>query len=176
MNIFEQDRRRSFLNSMKIESRDMLDLYRLIKSVDLHVKGDYDITKYGRLQNLKEESFQKEAADLKQSVMSVYQNVVDDKWRFKFACLSAIEFYLYGEPRASTCRKMTFTPEKVSSYEALKGSFNWVRDGCYETRGSEVVALNPLFESEVSFINNFINLVSWYNNDGTVNHQFFRTT
>lgn len=177
MNIFEQDRRRSFLSSLKIESRDMLDLYRLMKSVDLHVKGDFDITQYGRLQTLKEESFQKESADFKQAVMIVYQNVVDDKWRFKHAAASAIELYLNGEPRASTCRKMNFAPEKVESYPAvLDEKFNWFRDGCFMTQGDETVALNPLFGAEVSYINNFKRLISWYNTGGTVNLEFFRTT
>lgn len=177
MNIFQQDRRRSFINNMKIENQGMLDLYRLLKSIDLHVKGDYDIVKYGRLQKLKEESFQKESTDLKQAVMSVFQNVVDDKWKFKISALCAIEFYLNGEPRAHTSRKMNFDPSKVLSYPALDDeSFGWFKEGCYKTIRGEVVAVNPLFETEVFFINNFKRLVSWYNMEGTINREFFRTT
>ena len=176
MNIFQQERRRSFINNMKIETQEMLDLYRLLKSIDLHVKGDYDIVKYGRLQKLKEESFQKESADLKQAVMAVFQNVVDDKWKFKISALCAIEFYLNGEPRVHTSRKMNFDPSKVSSFRALEDeSFGWFKDGCYETRGNEVIAVNPLFETEVMFINNFKRLISWYNMEGTINREFFRT-
>lgn len=176
MNIFEQDRRRSFINNLKVEGQDMLDLYRLVKSVDLHIKGDYDITSYGSLQKLKEESFQKEAADLKQVVMSVYQNVVDDKWRFRIAALCALEFYLNGEPRAHTCRKLTFDPTKVLSLPALEDeSFEWSKAGCYRTVDGQTIAVNPLFESEVLYINNFKRLISWYNMEGAINREFFRT-
>lgn len=176
MNIFEQDRRRSYINNLKIEGQDMLDLYRLVKSVDLHIKGEFDITKYGRLQKLKEESFQKEAADLKQVVMSVYQNVVDDKWRFRIASICALEFYLNGEPRAHTCRKMSFDPTKIPSLMALEDeSFEWFKPGSFKTVEGQVIAINPLFEGEVLYINNFKRLVSWYNMEGTINREFFRT-
>lgn len=176
MNVFQQDRRRTFINNMRIEGQDMLDLYRLVKSIDLHVKGDFDITKYGRLQKLKEESFQKEAADLKQVVAGVYQNVVDDKWRFKIASLCALEFYLNGEPRANTSRRMTIDPSKVSSLGALEDeNFEWYREGCFRTIDGVTVAINPLFEMEVLYINNFKGLISWYNMEGAINREFFRT-
>lgn len=86
MNIWQRNRKYDSQNKIKIKSESMLTAYQTYKSIELHLQGRFDYTKYSKLKNLSEESFNNESGDLKMAVQIIFCNT-DTKLDLLNMCL-----------------------------------------------------------------------------------------
>ena len=119
MNIFQRVNHQEALSKISISSKEMLNTYQWMKSVELHLTGNYDITKYSKLETLTELSFSKESNDMKLAVRSLAtlehpSGIV--MWYIKASALVAMDHLLNAKSRSSVVRQLMYTPEKVTDY------------------------------------------------------------
>lgn len=176
MNIFQRQRKLEALSAITIESDRMLEVYRIYKSVELHMAGSYDYPKYKRLKNLTRESFMKESGDLKIAVKNIFMNFSLQADVVKVCMAVALHSLALKEPRETNARVALYNPNAMPWWKA-------VEEGAYEViqhpgRGFGVilgacVATSPLFEFEAGVVNRFIYMCSWLLPAVATNPEFF---
>lgn len=173
MRVFANQRKIQNVVNMKIESGDMLNVYRLVKSLDLHLRGQYDYLKYFRLKNLTPESFTKEHSDLKLAVSKIHHNSNSVSWSFKMALCAAMRHVVFHEERHQWIHKFIYNATPIETWISDPHSLD--QDGCFEYRALEgvVVSLSPLYDEEVKSLNRFHDVIHWYLSQETIRPDFF---
>jgi hypothetical protein len=125
MNIFRKQQRQQALKNIEISSDDMLDLYRLYKSIELYLIGDYDYLKYKRLKNLTKDSFAKESGDLKLAVraLSLSHRRSDQLLSMQRCILVALHYLVRDTPREKTARCTIYDFNNVSGSSIFINNF-----------------------------------------------------
>lgn len=108
MNIWERNRRNANLKKIRITSESMLNQYKVYKSIELQLFGDYDYSKYARLKNLKEESFLKESGDLKLAVQILHSTELTGLELAKACLCIALNHVLQFQSRAEAARNYKY--------------------------------------------------------------------
>lgn len=176
MNIFQRQRKLEALSAITIESDRMLEVYRIYKSVELHMAGSYDYPKYKRLKNLTRESFMKESGDLKIAVKNIFMNFSLQADVVKVCMAVALHSLVLKEPREHNARVALYNPNSMPWWQVLEsGDFNIIQ---HDGRGFGVtlgvcVAKSPLFEFEAGVVNRFISMWAWLLPAAATNPEFF---
>lgn len=176
MNVFQQQRKREVLAAIAIDGDRMLEVYRIYKSVELHMAGSYDYPRYKRLKNLTAESFMKESGDLKIAVKNIFMNFSLQSDIVKVCMAVALHSLVLKESRESNARVALYNPNSMPWWKAVElGAFDVIQ---HEGRGFGVllgacVANSPLFEFEAGVVNRFIYMWAWLLPAVATNPEFF---
>ncbi len=175
MNIFEKIRFNEAMRRMKCDV-NMLDVYSILKSLELAVTGKYDFNKYGTLQKLTEDSFNKETSDMKLAVRCLASNLIYSGQNLRYealkicAVIAGLKYCSEAQNRLDIARAYVYrknTPEMDMLFHYIENGFNiHLLNQVFidESYGTEIVegkflTENPYFEFEVQCINNFHNTV-----------------
>ncbi|MGL4353144.1 MAG: hypothetical protein ACRCTP_04305 [Aeromonas popoffii] len=176
MNIFQRQRKLEALAAIAIEGDRMLEVYRIYKSIELHMVGSYDYPKYKRLKNLTTESFMKESGDLKIAVKNIFMNFSLQSDIVKVCMAVALHSVVMKESRENNARIALYNPNSMPWWRAID-------EGAYEViqhpgRGFGVilgacVSNSPLFDFEAGVVDRFIYMCAWLLPSVTTNPEFF---
>lgn len=176
MNVFQRQSKNEALAAITIESDRMLDVYRLYKSIELHLIGSYDYPKYKRLKNLTEDSFMKESGDLKIAVKNIFMNFSLQIDVVKVCMAVALHSVVLKTPREINARTALYNPNSMPWWKA-------VEEGAYEviqapSHGFGVmygacISTVPLFDYEAGVVNRFIYMCAWLLPKTSTNPEFF---
>ena len=135
----------------------MLDVYRLYKSIELHLIGDYDYLKYKRLKNLTEDSFQKESGDFKLLVRGLTFSHKDAVTTLKMSLKIASLFFLNSDSRDATLKKLVYGGMGLDC----------------QPIDSSLYPNAILHDLEMLVISKHNEVVEWINSSDTINLDFF---
>lgn len=157
MNIFQRQRQLESLRKITIRSSSMLETYQVYKSIELSLTGDYDITQYGRLEKLTEESFLKESLDLRHTVQIIESCQLDNLARLQMCLVIAMNSLEEPVKRSELARTYKYKTVKGKEY-VLSGGLSELPFIEREDDGS-----NWLFAGSNERIKRFKLIVNWLN-------------
>ena len=160
MNIFKQVQRHQALKKIQIESSEMLECYKILKSIELSLTGQYDYRKYKRLKNLTSESFEKEAGDLKLAVRSISSQGMDGTEILKCCLFVSLKHALVGTDRAECVKEFTYRRQMMWMKDSIDGHMIPVVEGVRIIQGQPTPS-SPLFETDAIIILRFLELRDW---------------
>lgn len=176
MNIFQRQRKFEALSAITIESDRMLEVYRIYKSIELHMAGSYDYPKYKRLKNLTSESFMKESGDLKIAVRIIFLNFSLQQDIVKVCMAVALHSLVMKEPRENNARIALYNPNSMPWWKAIdEAAYEVIQHPGqgFGVVGGACVSTTPLFDFEASVVNRFIYMCAWLLPATTTNPEFF---
>lgn len=121
MNIWERKKRVAARKAVKCKGDNMTLAYRIYKSIELYLRGEYDYEKYGYLKKIGPKSFEKESGDLKMAVRAIALHCKYEGSIFNMSIIVACHHLLDKVERTKLTHKYKYGNLEGKEYMVQKG-------------------------------------------------------
>lgn len=156
MSFWDRKKRASAQKALKCKGDHMTLAYRIYKSIELHLNGEFDYPKYNYLRKLGPKSYDRESGDLKMAVATIAAHCRFEGQLFNMSLAVAMNHLLTNAPRAKLAHRYKYDNIAGKEYLIQKGKIDYPFD--------EVKQEGWIVEEETFLHEQFRTICLWYFN------------